>query len=87
MLIVGAGPAGLATALGCRAAGLSFRILEQGDFGGTIANYPRQKVVMTDRIELPLVGKFGKAEISKEELLETWQRDRQEGQDRRSRRG
>ena len=44
--IVGAGPAGLAAALGLRAAGRSFRVLEQGTLGGTIANYPRQKVVM-----------------------------------------
>ena len=70
--IVGAGPAGLATALGLRAAGVSFRILEQGAFGGTIAHYPRQKVIMTERIELPIVGKFGKSLISKEELLESF---------------
>jgi len=70
--IVGSGPAGLATALGCRAAGLSFRVLEQGTVGGTVANYPRQKLVMTETVELPLVGKIGKRQISKEELLDTW---------------
>jgi thioredoxin reductase/NAD-dependent dihydropyrimidine dehydrogenase PreA subunit len=72
--IVGSGPAGLATALGCRAAGLSFRVLEQGTLGGTVANYPRQKLVMTEALQLPGVGKIGKREISKEELLETWHR-------------
>ncbi|MGA9526284.1 MAG: NAD(P)-binding domain-containing protein, partial [Myxococcaceae bacterium] len=72
--IVGAGPAGLATALGCRAQGLSFRLLEQGSMGGAIANYPRQKVVMTESVRLPLVGRFGKRLISKEELLESWSR-------------
>ncbi len=70
--IVGSGPAGLATALGCRAAGLSFRVLEQGSVGGTISNYPRQKLVMTEALELPLVGKIGKKQISKEDLLGTW---------------
>jgi dihydropyrimidine dehydrogenase (NAD+) subunit PreT len=72
--IVGAGPAGLATAVGCRAAGLSFRVLEQGRFGGTIANYPRQKVVMTEPVDLPVVGRFGKRTMSKEDLLSAWQR-------------
>jgi dihydropyrimidine dehydrogenase (NAD+) subunit PreT len=72
--IVGAGPAGLATALGCRAAGLSIRVLEQESLGGTIAHYPRQKIVMTDAVELPLFGKFGKRQISKEELLLAWRK-------------
>jgi putative YpdA family bacillithiol system oxidoreductase len=70
--IVGAGPAGLATALGLQKAGMSFRVLEQDTVGGTIAHYPRQKVVMTERIELPFYGKFGKSLISKEELLSSW---------------
>lgn len=72
--IVGAGPAGLATALGCRAAGLSIRVLEQENLGGTIAHYPRQKIVMTETVQLPLYGKFGKRLISKEELLSTWRK-------------
>lgn len=72
VVIVGAGPAGLATALGLRKAGLSFRILEQDTVGGTIAHYPRQKVVMTEQVMLPIYGKFGKKLILKEELLESW---------------
>ena len=70
--IVGAGPAGLATAVGCLQHGLSFRVLEQDTVGGTIAHYPRQKVVMTESVHLPGFGRFGKRLISKEELLETW---------------
>lgn len=72
--VVGSGPAGLATALGCRAAGLTFRVLEQETVGGTVAHYPRQKLVMTEPVELPIVGKLGKRHISKEELLATWQK-------------
>lgn len=68
--IVGAGPAGLATALGCSQAGLSYRVLEQDTVGGTIAHYPRQKIVMTEAVKLPGFGRFGKRLISKEELLE-----------------
>ena len=72
VVIVGAGSAGLATALGAKKAGLTFRVLEQDTLGGTIAHYPRQKVVMSERVELPYYGKFGDDLISKEQLLETW---------------
>ncbi len=72
--IVGAGPAGLATAAALRAKGKTFRLLDQQTLGGTVAQYPRQKVVMTEVVELPFVGKIGKKEISKEHLLEQWQR-------------
>ena len=68
--IVGAGPAGIATAMGLKQAGLSFRVLEQEAFGGAIAQYPRQKVVMSEKVDLPFVGRFGKSLISKEELIE-----------------
>ncbi len=74
VVIVGAGAAGLATAVGCKKAGLSFRVLEQDTIGGTIAHYPRQKVVMTEKVELPFYGKFGAPLISKEQLLATWQK-------------
>lgn len=67
--IVGAGPAGLATAAALSKLGHSFRLLEQGTVGGTVAHYPRQKVVMTETVELPFLGKFGKTLIAKEELL------------------
>ncbi len=42
--------------------------------GGSVAHYPRRKVAMTEPLDLPLVGKFGKKLISKEELLAGWQR-------------
>lgn len=70
VVIVGAGPAGIATAMGLRQAGLNFRLLEREAIGGIVAHYPRQKVVMTERVTMPLFGKFGQALISKEELLE-----------------
>lgn len=72
VVIVGAGPSGLATALGCKEQGLKFRVVEQETFGGTISHYPRQKIVMTERIDLPYFGKFGAPLISKEQLLESW---------------
>ncbi|MBI4817394.1 MAG: NAD(P)-binding domain-containing protein [Deltaproteobacteria bacterium] len=76
VVIVGAGPAGLATGLALRAAGVSFEILEQDSLGGTVASYPRQKVVMTERVLLPIHGEFGKSSISKEELIAEFERMR-----------
>jgi len=72
--IVGAGPAGIALALGLREKGLSFRLLDQETLGGTVANYPRQKLVMMDKVALPFIGKFGKSQISKEELISAFQK-------------
>jgi thioredoxin reductase/Pyruvate/2-oxoacid:ferredoxin oxidoreductase delta subunit len=70
-VIVGAGPSGIAAALAMKEAGLTFRILDQGSsLGGTIANYPRQKLVMTETVDLPFFGKFGRPLISKEDLME-----------------
>jgi thioredoxin reductase/NAD-dependent dihydropyrimidine dehydrogenase PreA subunit len=70
-VIVGAGPSGIAAALTMQEAGLSFRLVDQGaTLGGTIANYPRQKLVMTETVDLPFYGKFGRPLISKEDLME-----------------
>ncbi len=80
VVIVGAGPAGLAAALALKAKGRSFRVLEQGTLGGTIANYPRQKVVMTEPLQVPFLGKVSKRRISKEELLGLWQHALQKAQ-------
>ena len=71
--IVGAGPAGISTAVGCRAAGLSYALVEQDTVGGTVAHYPRQKLVMTETVDLPYYGKFGKQLIHKEELVTSFQ--------------
>ncbi len=73
VVIVGAGPAGIATAVGCRAAGLSYSLLEQDTVGGTVAHYPRQKLVMTETVDLPYYGKFGRSLIRKEDLVGSFQ--------------
>jgi thioredoxin reductase (NADPH) len=41
--------------------------------GGTVAHFPRGKVVMTAPAELPIIGKVKFGEVSKEELLGFWQ--------------
>jgi putative YpdA family bacillithiol system oxidoreductase len=74
LVVVGAGPAGLAAALEARNHGLNAAILEQGDgVGGTMLSYPRQKVVMTQPMEIPLYGTFSKREVQKEELVDLWE--------------
>ncbi len=70
--IVGAGPGGISASLRAIEKKLSYVTLEQDEVGGTVAKYPRQKLVMTSPVELPLYGGFKKLEISKENLLELW---------------
>jgi putative YpdA family bacillithiol system oxidoreductase len=70
--IVGAGPAGLSAGLASMKHGLRYAVLEQGDKGGTILQYPRRKIVMTQPADLPLYGRIKLTEVSKENLLELW---------------
>ena len=72
VVIAGAGPAGLTAALAAQANGLRYLVLEQSSIGGTIFHYPRQKLVLTSPVELPLYGKLKASEITKEELLKIW---------------
>jgi len=73
LVIVGAGPAGLAGALVAKQRGLNFAIIDQETtIGGTIGHYPRKKLVMTGPFDLPGWGRIKKREISKEELMAIW---------------
>lgn len=78
VLIVGAGPAGLAAALTARQLNLNYLVIEQEALGGTIAHFPRGKLVMTAPFELPGIGSFKFREVSKEELMQLWTRVEQE---------
>jgi thioredoxin reductase (NADPH) len=72
VLIVGAGPAGISASLRAIERKLSYITLDESEIGGTVAKYPRQKLVMTSPVEFPMYGKFRKTELSKEELLAFW---------------
>lgn len=74
VIIVGSGPAGLSAALQACRRELSYLVLDQQDPGGTILQYPRRKLVMTQPVEIPLYGKLNKPEYTKEDLLDTWRR-------------
>jgi thioredoxin reductase/ferredoxin len=77
LVIVGAGPAGFAAALAAQEVGLRYRVIDQDSFGGTVAHYPRQKLVLTDVLELPLAGRIGEGEVSKEDLVGRWREIRE----------
>ncbi len=74
LLVVGGGPAGLAAALAAIEAKRRYILIEQNSFGGTVFNFPRQKIVMTKPAELPVVGqmRFKQDKVTKEELLAFW---------------
>src|SRR3974390_1643869 len=72
ILVIGAGPGGISASLRAAEKKMSYLTLEQSEIGGTVAKYPRQKLVMTSPVEFPMHGKIKKTEISKEQLLEFW---------------
>jgi thioredoxin reductase/ferredoxin len=72
VLIVGAGPAGISASLRAIERKLRYITLERDEVGGTVAKYPRQKLVMTSPVEFPMYGKFKKLQLSKENLLAFW---------------
>lgn len=72
VVIIGAGPAGITAALNAKKNKLKFKVLEQDSLGGTVYTFPRDKVVMTQPMDLPLHGKIKLHDTSKEELLGIW---------------
>ena len=75
VLIVGAGPAGIAAGLAAVDAKLAYRLIEQeADLGGSVYHYPRHKIAMTQPFDLPIVGPIRFTEVSKEALLSFWRR-------------
>jgi thioredoxin reductase (NADPH) len=73
VLIVGAGPAGLAASLAAKQLGLKYQTVEQDSLGGAVFQYPRGKLVMTAPVNLPIIGKVQFRNTSKEELLKFWE--------------
>ncbi|MBL8861654.1 MAG: NAD(P)-binding domain-containing protein [Planctomycetes bacterium] len=74
LVVVGAGPAGIACSLRAKELGLAFTTLEQDELGGTVAKYPRRKLVMTQPVDLPLAGRLSRTSYTKEELVALWER-------------
>jgi thioredoxin reductase (NADPH) len=74
LIIIGAGPAGISGSLVAKKNGLKFLFLDQDTLGGTVYTFPRQKIVMTAPMDLPLFGKVKLFQTSKSELLDLWQK-------------
>lgn len=72
LLVVGCGPAGLATSLYAMERGIGLTTLEREDIGGTVRLFPRKKIVMTRAIEVPGYGRLSGPEIPKERLMDLW---------------
>ncbi len=74
LLVVGAGPAGLACSLEAKRHGLTFVTIDQADApGGTVAKYPRRKLVISEPVDLPLYGRLKRSAYTKEQLIALWQ--------------
>ncbi len=73
LCIVGAGPAGLAASLEAKRRGLTYVTIDQEERpGGTVARYPRRKLVTSQPIDMPLYGRFRQTSYTKEELVSLW---------------
>lgn len=72
VLIIGAGPAGIAATLAAKKYNLTSVTLEQDSLGGTVYTFPRTKIVMTSPMDLPLYGKVKLTDTTKAELLDLW---------------
>jgi len=73
VLIVGCGPAGLSCAMQAKREGLDYLVVERDGVGGTVLQYPRKKLVMTEPMRLSESIAMDRREYVKEELLEIWQ--------------
>lgn len=72
VVIIGAGPAGLCATLAATESSLKHATLEQEELGGTVAHFPRRKLVMTQPAVLPIVGEMPFKEVQKETLIDFW---------------
>ncbi|MEQ8857458.1 MAG: NAD(P)-binding domain-containing protein [Pseudomonadales bacterium] len=71
--IIGAGPAGLSATLLAHEQKLRYVTIEQNALGGTVASFPRGKLVMTAPATLAMVGQVKFGETDKETLIAFWQ--------------
>jgi thioredoxin reductase/NAD-dependent dihydropyrimidine dehydrogenase PreA subunit len=74
LLVIGAGPAGIAASLEAHRLGLKVRLVEkETSIGGSVRRYPRGKIVMTTPADLPLYGRVHLRRTSKAALIELWE--------------
>ncbi|MEZ4237545.1 MAG: NAD(P)-binding domain-containing protein [Myxococcota bacterium] len=73
LMIVGAGPAGIAAAAAAATAGRSYALIEQGELGGAVRHYPRKKLVFTRPMKIPGYRTVKLKTLRKEELVELFE--------------
>src|SRR5687767_5519769 len=76
LVIIGGGVGGISAAIEAKKAGLRFEVFEGNAPFATIANFPRAKPIYTYPTGMRLSGGLDVAAHSKEELLETLERQR-----------
>ncbi len=72
VVIVGAGPAGLAASLKAIEQKLSYVTISQEEVGGAVRKYPRRKLTLVQAVNIPLYGKMKSGEYEKETLVDLW---------------
>ena len=72
LIIIGSGPSGFGAAYTAASEKLNYLVLEQDSLGGTVFKYPRRKLVMTQPVTVPVIGKVHFRNTTKEELLNFW---------------
>jgi thioredoxin reductase/NAD-dependent dihydropyrimidine dehydrogenase PreA subunit len=72
LLIVGAGPAGLAASLAAIEKKLTYVTISLDDVGGAVRKYPRRKLTLVQEAKIPLYGRMTSREYAKEEIVELW---------------
>ncbi|MGE4089359.1 MAG: NAD(P)-binding domain-containing protein [Candidatus Binatia bacterium] len=73
IIIVGAGPCGLAAGLEAKERGLRHLILERESLANTIQNYPRDKAVLAEPVQMAVYGLLPMEDATKEELVALWE--------------
>ncbi len=74
VLIIGAGPAGLAASLRAKELGLAYATLEQFTLAASVQAFPRHKLLYDQPLHVPCEGELWMRECTKEELLAQWTR-------------
>lgn len=73
VIVVGAGPGGLAAGLEAKRLGLRYLILERESIASTIQNYPRDKAVLAEPVLLSIYGLLPMMDAKKETLVDLWE--------------